>query len=307
SVNVNPAFGNSGSTYNITASGFTVGTGLTYQWQYSDTAGPTWTNVGTATTAYEALTGQTAPALGTVRTWRLLVTCTNGGLSAPSTTGTFTSVITYCSPTSTYTGDYIRNFSTTGGITNISNLGSGFSAPGYGDFYTAYSASQIAGGSLNFVETYSGGSHGFNIWVDFNRNGTFETSEYLYLGGTATAHNGTITIPGATAPGDYRMRIRAWWNNANPDPCTNISFGEAEDYKLTVISATPCTEPIAQATNLVLNVSGTTINGTFTAASPTPNSYLVVYNTTGTAPNPVDSTTYTIGSTVGAGNIVGDI
>ncbi len=308
-VTVSPTFGNAGSSYDVTASGYTTGTGLTYQWQYSDTgaAGP-WTTVGVATTSYAALTGQIAPALGTVRTWQLVVTCTASAGTGNSTTGTFSTVITYCTPSTTGTIDYISSFSTTGGITNINNPSGNLSGTGYGDFYAAYSASQIAGGSLNFTETYQGGNHGFNIWVDLNKNGTFEASERLYIGaGTATTFSGTITIPGTTAPGDYRMRIRAHWNSANPDPCDSINWGEAEDYKLTVISATPCTEPTAQPTNLLLSVAGTTISGTFTAAIPAPNSYLVVYNTTGTVPTPVDGTSYTIGSTVGAGNIVGDI
>jgi hypothetical protein len=48
-------------------------------------------------------------------------------------------------------------------------------------------------------------------------------------------HTGTITIPLATTAGDYRMH-RAWWNNLNCDPCTSITYGEAEDYKLTVVA-----------------------------------------------------------------------
>ncbi len=238
-VTVNPTSGNPGSTYGVTASGYTTGTGLTYQWQYSDGTG--WNNQGTATASYAALTGQTAPALGVVRTWRLRVTCTASASSANSSTGTFTSVISYCTPVSTNTLDYISNFSTTGGITNINNPSGGLSGTGYGDFYATHSASQVAGGLLNFTETYNGGSHGFSIWVDLNNNGTFETAERLYNAATTEiGHTGTITIPGTTIAGDYRMRIRAWWNNLNPDPCTSIGFGEAEDYRLTVIALTPC-------------------------------------------------------------------
>src|SRR5690606_29111220 len=48
-----------------------------------------------------------------------------------------------------------------------------------------------------------------------------------------------------TPLGDYRMRVRAQWNNSNPDPCGNISWGEAEDYTLTVIEVPDCMPPTA--------------------------------------------------------------
>ena len=62
SVTVSPTSGAPASTYGITATGYTTGTGLTYQWQYSDTGGAPWTNQGTATSSYAALTGMVAPA-----------------------------------------------------------------------------------------------------------------------------------------------------------------------------------------------------------------------------------------------------
>jgi hypothetical protein len=295
-VTVNPALGQAGSTYAVTSSGYTTGSGLIYQWQYSDTGSAPWTNQGSATSSYASLSGMIAPSNGIVRTWRLVVTCTAAATSANSSLGTFTS--SFCIPTSGFTSDYISNFSTTGGITNISNASGGLSGTGYGDFYAIHSASQFAGSTLNFSETYNGGSHGFSIWVDFNNNGSFEITERLYNApAIATGFTGTITIPLATLAGDYRMRIRAWWNNLNPDPCTSISFGEAEDYKLTVLSLTPCTTPTAQPTALNLSVSGTTINGTFTAASPAPNGYLIVRSSSATPPTLTNGTTYPVGFT----------
>jgi hypothetical protein len=232
--------------------------------------------------------------------WRIVPKNACGITSGSPITWTFTTNASpcICIPTSGFTSDYISNFSTTGGITNISNASGGLSGTGYGDFYAIHSASQFAGSTLNFSETYNGGSHGFSIWVDFNNNGSFEITERLYNApAIATGFTGTITIPLATLAGDYRMRIRAWWNNLNPDPCTSISFGEAEDYKLTVLSLTPCTTPTAQPTALNLSVSGTTINGTFTAASPAPNGYLIVRSSSATPPTLTNGTTYPVGFT----------
>src|SRR5690606_2062151 len=99
-----------------------------------------------ATTSYAALTGQIAPALGVVRTWRLRVTCTASAAFANSSTGTFTSVISYCTPTNTYsTAYYISGVTTSGGIANINNTATGFS--GYTD-YTSQFVSQLPGSNF---------------------------------------------------------------------------------------------------------------------------------------------------------------
>ena len=57
------------------------------------------------------------------------------------------------------------------------------------------------------------------------------------------------------------MRIRGWWNNLNPDPCTDISYGEAEDYRLTVIALTPCS---STPTGRNVTVNPTSGNPSFT-------------------------------------------
>jgi hypothetical protein len=186
-------------------------------------------------------------------TYYIRIGRTNTGTNAWTGTVCVSDTTTYCTPTSTNTSDYISGFSTTGGVTNISNSPTTLSGTGYGNFYSIFSASQYAGSVVNFTETYVGGSHGLSIWVDFNNNGTFEVGERLYnAAAIATGFTGSITIPGGTAAGDYRMRVRAWWNNLSPDPCSNISYGEAEDYKLTVLALLPC--------------SGTPVGGSVTVA-----------------------------------------
>jgi hypothetical protein len=152
-----------------------------------------------------------------------------------------TTPISYCTPSSTNTSDYISSFATTGGVANITNNSGGLSTGGYGNFYNTHTVSQFPGSSINFTETFVGGSHGFNIWVDWNNNGTFETTERVFASAaTANGHTGSFSVPPGQAVGDYRMRIRGWWGSNNPDPCTSISFGEAEDYKFTVLTLPSC-------------------------------------------------------------------
>ncbi|GEM_PF-1000635 len=270
-----------------------------------------WTVVsgtGTVTTPTSATSGVTGIVPGTPLVLRWTVS--NGNCGSTFSDVTITSPVgagclSYCTPISTSSSDYISSFATTGAVTNINNASAGLSGTGYGDFYATNSASQFAGSNLNFTETYNGGNHGLSIWVDLNKNGTFETTERLYnAAAIATGFTGAITIPPATPAGDYRMRIRAWWNNLNPDPCTSITYGEAEDYKLTVLASAPCVAPTAQPTNLVLSPSATSVAGSFTA-SASANGYLVIRTTSATAPTaPSDGTTYTAGATALGGTIL---
>ncbi|MFT3981818.1 MAG: GEVED domain-containing protein [Ferruginibacter sp.] len=144
----------------------------------------------------------------------------------------------YCIPSSTAADTYINNFSTTEGVTNISNLASGYTTGGYQDNYATMSASAASGNALNFNLALVGGSVGVAIWVDFNNNLQFESGERLfnttsYTNGPVT---GTITIPAGTTAGDYRMRVLIHYNASNPaDACASNARLEAEDYKLTVV------------------------------------------------------------------------
>ncbi|MGX7666982.1 GEVED domain-containing protein [Flavobacterium pedocola] len=206
-------------------------------------------------------------------------------LTTTPLTGNATTGIAYCTPVTTSTLDYISNFTTTGGFSNFSHSSASSQPAGYGDFYTTYSASQAAGASLNFSETYVGGSHGFNIWVDWNNDGDFADAGEKVFGSAAIAggHSGSFTVPGGTPIGDYRMRIRAWYNNNNPDPCTSITYGEAKDYKLTVTAPLPCAGIPSNIT--VSAITATTATVSWTAAAPAPASgYQYYLSTSSTAP-----------------------
>jgi len=150
---------------------------------------------------------------------------------------------TYCTPTpapttATY---YINSFSTTGGITNISNNNTGMSAGGYGNF-TAMSCSAVPGGTISFASSfYSSSTFGARIWLDWNHDGDFDDAgeQVFATSGYVSSISGTISIP-TTASGPTRMRIRIHWlSSTGPVACneTNNStyVGEAEDYTLLVV------------------------------------------------------------------------
>jgi hypothetical protein len=188
------------------------------------------------------------------------------GLGVFSGWSTFAFFTGYCPVSSSQAGEFINNFSTTGGITNISNLNSGNGAAPVGyQNWTALSVSQSAGGTINFSAQIPAFAHGLKIWVDWNNDLDFlDAGENVYTspteigggGAAAPAHNASFNVPGLQAPGDYRMRVRSmdWGTQADLTPCNLITWGECEDYTLTVALPPSCGIP----TGLTLAYSSTT-------------------------------------------------
>ena len=106
--------------------------------------------------------------------------------------------------------------------------------------------------------------------------------------GTAVTYSLTGLNPSST----YYYRIKA--NN-----------GSCDSSYLTNTFQTNCTTPSVQPTTLILNtITSTSINGSFTAASPAPSGYLIIRSTSATPPSLVNGTTYAVGSNIGAGTYV---
>src|SRR5690554_5661756 len=149
----------------------------------------------------------------------------------------------YCIPEGTNANRYIDNFSTTGGTQDVSNMGSGFSPDGYGDFYDTHTVAQAHGEDVTFEVDIEGGTAGFRIWVDWNQDGVFDTTEEVAYAssGYSADHTGSFTVPADALEGDTRMRIVSHWlsSSGDIDPCeTGFTYGEFEDYKFTVEAGT---------------------------------------------------------------------
>lgn len=229
----------------------------------------TWTEGGAAPTSYDIYFGSTAnpsflvnqvgtsykPAILAANTtyyWKIVpknaIGDAIGCIERSFTTG---SNVTYCIPSSTGGATYINNFSTSLGSTNISNA-SGYTVGGYQDNYTSTAVSSIPTGSFNFAMTVTGGTLGAAIWVDWNSNGTFETTERVFATTTYAdgPFTGSITVPAGTPIGDYRMRVMVDYNTSVPsNPCnTTGARTETEDYKITVGAQNACSGTPAAAT-----------------------------------------------------------
>ncbi len=222
------------------------------------------------------------------------IKATAGSCSSAYVTGsTFTG---YCLSGSTSATRYIDSFATTGGTTNISNVGSGYSTGGYGDF-TSQLVSKSLYGTLSFNAQFFNGTYayGFNIWVDWNDDLDFnDAGEKVYASGTlVTSATGSFLIPGNAALGQHRMRIKADINSPNPNPCGTLINGETEDYTIEVLPLA-CSANPSQVSFLFSGPNSAVVS--WTPASPVPtNGYQYYYSTSA---NPPLYTTFPSGSTV---------
>jgi len=242
-VTPTPSTANAGDPYNVTATGFPIASNLTYTWVKSTDGGTTWAVEGTPGPIYSPLTGQVAPPnVGDKVQYRLMVACASD--VDTSAHGEFTTQLLYCTPSfvgTTY--GYIKDFSTSEAVVNITNNGSGQSVGGYGNYTATDTVKVTTNSSFDFsiaIETTIGS--GVAIWVDWDNNGTFAPTERVFnTTATVLTTTGTINTSGHPA-GTYRMRIMADYSLGNPvDPCkVTTSGGEAEDYTLVVITPTPC-------------------------------------------------------------------
>ncbi|MBI5541158.1 MAG: fibronectin type III domain-containing protein, partial [Bacteroidia bacterium] len=216
--------------------GFVQGTGTTVN--------------GLTSTSYNlsGLTGNTA--------YSFYVQADCGG-STSTWAGPFSFYTGYCTPSSVSNLSYVDNFTTTGGSLNISNLASGFATGGYFNG-TAQVVQGYANSTFNFNASIIGGTVGFSIWVDWNKDLVFDNTTEKVFNTTSYGNGpftGIITIPVGTALGNYTMRIVTDYNSSNPSlPCASLSRGEFEDYTITVTTPPACVAPTA------LTATGVTAN-----------------------------------------------
>ncbi len=158
----------------------------------------------------------------------------------------------YCSVSTTYSSsDYIVRVSLNGEEKTSSSSK-------YSDF-TSPTLTTLEKGSTYTLEvkgySWSISNESVKAWIDFNNDKDFSDSgEEIDLGssmfsGTYT-FNKSFTVPLNAETSETRMRIYMQFSTA-PSPCENATFGEVEDYtvSLTVTDSTPPSITIASPTN----------------------------------------------------------
>lgn len=237
-ASVNPETGGPESTYSVSATGFTTGNGLTYQWQ-SNTDGEGWEDEGDLESYFSPFTATAPSEIGIEVDWRLVVTCTISEETAFSEVTTFTTILAYCDATSSSVEPITRVVFV--GIDNTSSAAT--SSPGYEDF-TDINTEVEAGGTYSFAaegNTNGNYTNHFTVWIDWNQNGEFEAEEMYEIGSiqNSTGTDGQqavndIMVPNDAVMGETRMRVRKNYNTSQTDPCGTNTFGQVEDYTVIV-------------------------------------------------------------------------
>ncbi len=226
-------------------------------YEYAVTTSSTAPTSGTTTSNLsEALTGLTA---NTTYYLHVRSLCDATDFSTWANVSFYTG---YCQPTGTGVTTSITDFTTTGGITNISNA-STFTAGGYGD-YTSLSCSQQAGLPVSFTLAY-GSDPGSAIYIDWNNDLDFvDAFELVYTSNAyvASGTSGSFLVPAGQAQGNYRMRVVIDWNSQNPVSCPVNINGEIEDYTFTVAPPPPAPTVTAVSADPACQGQTVTITGT---------------------------------------------
>ena len=133
---------------------------------------------------------------------------------------------------------------------------------GYGDF-TGFSTTVMPGQTypLKLVPGFAGSAYkeGWKVWIDYNGDGDFvDTGELVYSGSSASAIQSSVTIPSGLNSKSTRMRVAMQYTSLPSGPCTNLSFGEVEDYIVTIQSgvAPTCTDGIQNGNETGIDCGG---------------------------------------------------
>ncbi len=152
-------------------------------------------------------------------------------------------------------------------INNVSTATSGYS-----DF-TSISTYLEAGTSYTIYFSAGFRSSSYTeywyIWIDYDQNGTFESSELINSTSSSSSStlSKTFTVPTSATIGSTRMRVTMKYNSA-PTACETFSYGEVEDYTVNIIAGTPDTQAPTAPTNLAASgVTSTTATLTWNAST----------------------------------------
>ncbi len=235
----------SGTTVTISLNGNSIGSGQTYVWQ-SSPDNINWTNTAQSGTFFNVSVTSTLY-------YRCIVTCSgNSDTSTVAVAALSPPTLCYCI-TGLGGGNCGVNLVTVVEFagTTLNSVSADTCTFTTGNTLTVYPPSGNTTGSLIQGITYNlnvtlSSSSIVSVWIDFNQNGIYETTEWTQVAVSSTAgtpNTVPILIPFTSGLGQTGMRIRSRGIgnvNAAPDACTNFGSGETEDYVITLLPNVPC-------------------------------------------------------------------
>ena len=269
--------------------GYTIASGMNYQWQSAASATGPWTNVAGATTSYYVV----AAGITATTYYRFRDSClSSNGVAYSNVTseGVNSFINCYCTSAATQTGDddigqvNIGSFSNptvapTPIIPNSSSVNT------YTNFTSAGPIQIIAGASTSLsvvqIESNNWYTCYLKVYIDLNHDGVFGNGTPTYTGpelvysaqGPSSAANpafsGTFTVPTTALTGQTRMRftLQEFGSATSVGPCNSYSWGETEDYTALIVGTPPA--PVVTSNSPVCPGTTLTVTATTTAPSPT--------------------------------------
>ncbi|MCS6916987.1 MAG: putative metal-binding motif-containing protein, partial [Chitinophagales bacterium] len=237
----------SGANFTLSMSSPPTSSGITFQWQ-SSPDGMTWSNIAGATNATYTTSQTTA-------TWyQCVVTCTNDastGTSTPLQVTMASFLSCYCTPsytTGTGAGDYISLVQLNGSVGSINNSTGGSTAPYYTYYAPGPNTTTTLYPGLSYTitmapGTWSGSGNNLFAWIDYDQSGSFTAGEQIAVLlnlPALTPGNVTFTVPFTALTGTTRLRVREVYANTAADPCLTYTYGETEDYDITIAVPVGC-------------------------------------------------------------------
>lgn len=195
----------------------------------------------------------------------------------PANSGTYT--------TNNWTGDNTLPWSATDSRTDQVITGRAITIRNGSVFCNAI-PNGITNLSFNHKQFFTGSGSVLQVYINGTLIGTANP--------TTTQANASFT--NINVSGSFNLEIR--------QVTAGLRIG-IDDVSWTSFGGTPCVEPTNQPTGLNLTPTINSVSGSFTAASPAVDGYLVIRSLSSTLTiNPADGTTYTAGQTLGNGTIV---
>lgn len=217
--------------------------GLIGQWQSAPAGSQLWLDIPNA----HSPTFTNQNGISSATDYRYTLKCTTTNQMATSTTvevGVKSAIECYCTPGGNASNYFIKDFSTTGALKNISKLNSGYSLNGYGNFSSTDTVSQYQSLPIQFQTTFGTGQNAFGmkIWVDWNQDGEFDNSEIAYQTSQYQTSISDHFLISENAPiGSFKMRVGINKNSPfGPVSACQIVNGEFEDYTLNVKELPTC-------------------------------------------------------------------
>jgi len=238
-----------GTKFLLSVSGQSQAEGINYQWQSKSFGAEEWGDIENETNPVLIL----SEGISQDTDFRFVVSCVNSGETSYSE-GISVQIKPptecYCvSRSDCFVKRQINNVNLVGDSITLNNE-SDCTPGGYGQYL------DLPKPDLGLNENYFlnvGTNHDHpavlevKAWIDFDQNGIFEEDELIgNTSGGGMGEEGWVgfnfTVPEDAATGQSRLRIRL--TDGQPydvDPCQYVSFGETEDYLITILGLSECT------------------------------------------------------------------